>query len=160
MQKMCVFFIVIFFSFTLVSSEILVDGRDKFAYSALPSFMKGYELYSWQENEKWHFTLITGTRHIKSAEEIYSNDESINDVWVKLKAVGISEMKRLLSRIPDGEFIMWHDDRFISGKNDRMPPISYPGYGIINDIEMVCDQFGLMLDGFYSKRLCFDEIKM
>jgi hypothetical protein len=27
----------------------------------LPHSMKGYELYSWQADEQWHFTLITGT---------------------------------------------------------------------------------------------------
>jgi hypothetical protein len=38
--------------------------------SALPGSMKGYELYSWQDKDGWHFTLITGTDRSKTLEEI------------------------------------------------------------------------------------------
>ena len=31
------------------------------AAGQLPHSMKGYELYLWQDNGQWHFTLITGT---------------------------------------------------------------------------------------------------
>jgi len=35
----------------------------------LPSSMKGYELYSWQEEGQWHFTLVTGTNRNKTLSE-------------------------------------------------------------------------------------------
>jgi hypothetical protein len=34
----------------------------------LPRSFKGYELYSWEEEGQWHFTLITGTDRTKTIE--------------------------------------------------------------------------------------------
>jgi len=51
----------------------------------LPRSMKGYELYSWQEQGQWHFTLITGTNRNKQLEEIISDGNTVSeDGWVKI----------------------------------------------------------------------------
>ena len=43
----------------------------------LPKSMKGYELYSWQQNGKWRFTLVTGTDRDKTLDEIISGEEQV-----------------------------------------------------------------------------------
>jgi hypothetical protein len=74
----------------------------------LPHSMKGYELYSWPENGQWHFTLITGTNRNKTLEEITSGDNIISeDEWVRMHVVGVDEIKTVLSRLPQNEYIFW-----------------------------------------------------
>ena len=60
----------------------------------LPHSMKGYELYSWEEDAQWHFTLITGTNRTKTMEEITSNEDYISVTgWVKIQVVGADAIK-------------------------------------------------------------------
>jgi hypothetical protein len=74
----------------------------------LPHSMKGYELYSWQENGLWHFTLITGTNRNKTLEEIISEANiTSEDGWVQIHVVGEDAIKTVLSRLPDNEEIFW-----------------------------------------------------
>jgi hypothetical protein len=74
----------------------------------LPHSMKGYELYSWQEQNQWHFTLITGTNRNKTLEEIISNVNTISeDGWVQIHVVGVDAIKTVLSRLPQNEEILW-----------------------------------------------------
>ena len=74
----------------------------------LPHSMKGYELYSWQENGQWHFTLITGTNRNKTLDEIVSNANIISeDGWVQIHVVGVDAIKTVLSRLPQNEEIFW-----------------------------------------------------
>jgi hypothetical protein len=46
------------------------SGR-AFAQSAKTSF-KGWEVYSWQENDKWFFAMMMGTNRLKTCAEIKS----------------------------------------------------------------------------------------
>jgi len=74
----------------------------------LPYSMKGYELYSWQEDSQWHFTLITGTNRNKTLEEIISTVDIISeDGGVRIHVVGVDAIKTVLSRIPHSEEILW-----------------------------------------------------
>ena len=51
----------------------------------LPHSMKGYELYSWQVGDDWHFTLITGTNRLKTLEEITLGEDVVTpDGWESL----------------------------------------------------------------------------
>ena len=57
---------------------------------ALPSSMKGYELYSWPVEDEWHFTLITGTNRLKTVEEITSGEDVIDpEGWVRISVTGV-----------------------------------------------------------------------
>ena len=78
------------------------------AVDALPHSMKGYELYSWLEDNQWRFTLITGTNRNKTLEEIVSdvNNASENN-WVNVHAVGVDAIKSTLSRLPQNEDVVW-----------------------------------------------------
>jgi hypothetical protein len=74
----------------------------------LPHGMKGYELYSWQEEDEWHFTLISGTNRAKATAEIVAPIYIVSeDGWVQLHVVGLDEIKDVLGRLPTGESIYW-----------------------------------------------------
>ena len=56
----------------------------------LPHSMKGYELYSWSEDGKWRFTLITGTNRNKTLEEIVSEQDFISENgWINVHSADI-----------------------------------------------------------------------
>ncbi len=92
--------------------------------SALPSSMKGYELYSWQENSGWHFILITGTDRNKTLEEITSSEYFISETgWVNIHCKGEEAIKTALGRVPPGEWVSWRDGAFVSnGGMLTLPP--------------------------------------
>jgi hypothetical protein len=78
------------------------------AVDELPHSMKGYELYSWSEDSQWHFTLITGTNRNKTLEEIISNEDVISEAgWVQIHVVGVDAIKAVLSKLHQGEEILW-----------------------------------------------------
>jgi hypothetical protein len=73
-----------------------------------PHSMKGYELYSWQQDGQWHFTLITGTNRNKTLEEIISPSNTVTeDGWVQIHVVSVDEIKAVLARMPQGEEVYW-----------------------------------------------------
>lgn len=91
---------------------------------SLPQSFKGYELYSWQEESDWCFTLITGTNRNKTAEEILSPEPLVTaDGWVQIQVLGVDELKATLSRVPQGEYVVWFD-RFYGegGEAITLPP--------------------------------------
>ncbi len=90
----------------------------------LPRSMKGYELYSWQEDDEWHFTLITGTNRNKTVDEVLSREPLVTtEGWVHIHVIGIDELKATLNRVPEGEHIMWFE-RFHGqgGESITLPP--------------------------------------
>jgi len=96
------------------------------AVDELPHSMKGYELYSWLEDDQWHFTLITGTNRIKTIEEINSKGDVISETgWVKIQVVGADAIKDVLSRLPEGESVFWCDELHIGQSTEtdlQLPP--------------------------------------
>jgi hypothetical protein len=86
----------------------LVNNLSISEVNELPRSLKGYELYSWTEDGKWHFTLITGTNRNKTLEEIISKEDFISEAgWVKVHVVGVDAIEAALSKLPQNEFIMW-----------------------------------------------------
>ena len=84
----------------------LIDKLSITKIDKLPHSMKGYELYSWEEDNQWHFTLITGTNRTKTMEEITSREDFISETgWVKIRVVGADAIKDILSRLPQGESV-------------------------------------------------------
>jgi hypothetical protein len=95
--------------------------------NTLPHAMKGYELYSWLEDGKWRFTLITGTNRNKTPEEIFSRDDFISEAgWVNVHAAGIDGIKAVLSKLPRQEFVTWlgnlREEPSVSGRKAQLPP--------------------------------------
>jgi hypothetical protein len=91
---------------------------------ALPQSFKGYELYSWQQDAEWHFTLITGTNRNKTIEEVLSPVPLVvSDGWVHIHAVGVEEITAALSRLPVGEHVFWFSEFYgEGGKAITLPP--------------------------------------
>jgi len=111
----------------------------------LSSSMKGYELYSWQEKGEWHFTLITGTNRNKFIEEIVSEEDIISEVgWIKVHAVGVSEIKAVLAKLPQGESIFWSVGLMGAVGNSDMV-MEHPPQSIIDEMEGFANGLGLVL---------------
>ena len=74
----------------------------------LPQSMKGYELYSWLQNDQWNYTLITGTNRDKTTEEIVTAGYTVNtDGWVNIHVAGLNSIEQVISLLPAGEFVTW-----------------------------------------------------
>jgi len=86
----------------------LITKLSIMAVHELPHSMKGYELYSWLEDSRWHFTLITGTNRNKTLEEIISNEDFISEAgWVNIHVIGEDATKTVLSKLPQNEYVFW-----------------------------------------------------
>jgi hypothetical protein len=108
----------------------------------LPRSMKGYELYSWEEDNQWHFTLITGTNRTKTMEEITSEDDYVSKTgWVKIHVVGADAIKDVLSQLPQGEPVFWCDELHI-GQTAEID-LKLPPGPIVDTIREYAEQCGL-----------------
>jgi len=112
----------------------------------LPHSTKGYELYSWQENNEWHFTLTTGTNRVKSLEEIISNENTVEaGGWVKISVQGIEAIQKALSGLPQHEAIFWADKSWLERAQVQAGPIMLPPQETIDVVQEYCKQLGLEL---------------
>jgi hypothetical protein len=89
--------------------------------------MKGYELYSWQDNGAWKFALLVGTNREKSLEEIKSAETVFS---------GLEELISALERMPEGQYVIW------SSKET----LSFPPEEIIEQVAKICEERGLILN--------------
>ena len=112
----------------------------------LPHSMKGYELYSWQADVEWHFTLVTGTNRLKSLEEITSGADTVSaDGWVRISVQGVDALKSLLRRLPEHEEILWIGKQWRERALVDAGNLGVPAGVITNVIEEHCRQLGLEL---------------
>jgi len=104
----------------------LMDRLSITSVEELPGSFKGYELYSWEEEGRWHFTLITGTNRVKTVEEITTEEDFVSETgWVKLQVVGADAIRDVLRRLPEGESVFWCDELHIGQSTEtdfRLPP--------------------------------------
>jgi hypothetical protein len=112
----------------------------------LPRSFKGYELYSWEEEGQWHFTLITGTNRIKTIEEITSKGDFISETgWVRVQVIGVNAIRSVLSKLHQGEEIVW----LARPRSGQTPPgdvaLMFPPEQIIDSIKEHAEQSGLDL---------------
>jgi hypothetical protein len=131
------------------SNSTSVIGKtmpSKAVETKLPHSMKGYELYSWQTYNIWHFTLITGTNRLKGIEEITSGDNSITpDGWVRVSVEGIDAIKAVLSRLPQHEAIFWINRQWLERVHTQIGDIVLPPKEIIDDLKQYCKELDLEL---------------
>ena len=104
----------------------LINKLSITAIDKLPQSSKGYELYSWEQDNQWHFTLITGTNRTKTMEEITSGEDYISETgWVKIHVIGVDAIKDVLGRLPQSESVFWCDELHIgqtTETNLQLPP--------------------------------------
>lgn len=109
----------------------------------VPHSMKGYELYSWPEGNKWYFSMLLGTNRTKTYSEVVSNIPSEIHVGT---VTGTDNLKLVLARFPENEFITWMGRGWLQScwgsnyENLQLPPQKY-----IDDISQYCDQKKLNL---------------
>jgi len=121
----------------------LINKLSITAVNELPYSMKGYELYSWSEDSQWHFTLITGTNRNKTLEEIISNEDFISEAgWVQIHVAGVDAIKAVLSKLHEGEEILW-----LAGLREKTEQtninIQLPPETTIDNIKEYAEGFGL-----------------
>jgi hypothetical protein len=107
----------------------------------LPHSMKGYELYSWQQDEEWHFTLITGTNRNKTTGEIIEPSNTVTaDGWVQIHVIGLDAVKTIIGKVPEDEWVSW-----MSGPLDTLTGITFarPDADTVADIQDYALQHGL-----------------
>jgi hypothetical protein len=81
------------------------DGGQPHVVSAqpLPSSLKGYELYAWDEGPAPRFTLITGTNREKTLDEITRKNVDIRqDGFALINSSGWDDLQRVLALVPRG----------------------------------------------------------
>ena len=112
----------------------------------LPASFKGYELYSWNEDNCWHFTLITGTNRNKTMEEITSKKDYVSEAgWVKVQVVGADAIKEVLGRLPRGESVFWSGELHIEQTSPTNISLQLPPAQIVADVQSYTLQSGLNL---------------
>jgi hypothetical protein len=124
----------------------LITGLSIMEVNALPRSLKGYELYSWLGGDQWHFTLITGTNRNKTLEEIISKEDFISESgWVRIHVTGVDALKTVLSKLHQGEEIIWlakpRLEKMQQGDINFMPPPAI----IIDSIKEYAGQYSLNL---------------
>ncbi len=88
--------------------------------------MKGYELYSWQKESQWYFSVLIGTNREKTLAEIQAPE-------ARLK--GIEELQPLLESIPAGQFVTWLS----------RAALVFPPEEMVTQVQEICKRQGLEL---------------
>jgi len=115
----------------------------------LPQSMKGYELYSWLQDNQWNYTLITGTNRDKTTQEIVTAGYMVNvDGWVNIHVIGLNALEQIISLLPAGEFVTW-----LSGPRSDDPQyaidFALPPADDVAVIKTYADQHSLNLNVFF-----------
>lgn len=67
----------------------------------------GFELYSWNANNKQYYTLVTTTNRIKSREEIMSKVSFEEEFYIRYTTDNLDELIQTLTRIPENQSVVW-----------------------------------------------------
>jgi hypothetical protein len=92
--------------------------------------MKGWELYSWQKDGEWLFSLLEGTNREKSRAEIQAPDATLD---------GIDALQTALELIAPGQYVTWWSPSWVKGG------LAFPSDEMIAEVERICDQRKLEL---------------
>ena len=91
--------------------------------------MKGWELYSWQNQKSWKFSVLIGTNRNKKLEEIKAPEVVLHS---------LKELERALFELAKGEYITWFNPLEFS-------ELSLPPVATIKEIRRWCKALGLHL---------------
>lgn len=101
--------------------------------------MKGYELYSWKVNGRWHYTVLAGTNRARSYDEITSKDNERN---------GIAALKDELKKLPRGTEVFWMSAAHTGVAKPQAkgsPILELPSRQRIKRIKADCEKLGIRL---------------
>lgn len=112
----------------------------------MPKSMKGYELYSWQTDSGWVYTLTTGTNRNKSFEEITApGNLTDGDGLIKVTVVSIEDLMILLKRLPSGEEVFWSGINLSGEVKEGTLYFSYPPEEQISTILRLAEETGIIV---------------
>ena len=111
----------------------------------LPRATKGYELYSWHVNREWYFSLLTGTNHTKSYEEITAGENVVGDAWVKVTVRDVCDLLAVLDQLPPGTHLVWTGPRAQRGRGIKPGDLALPSRSTRAEVEERCRELGLHL---------------
>lgn len=110
---------------SLRQSGKLVNGMSFTLIDELPRSMKGYELYSWLENNEWQFKLITGTNRTKTLREIVNKTDEISE-FVDIHVTGMETVLTLLNKLPEEESVFWGTGLRVGDTSGSDVVLEYP----------------------------------
>jgi hypothetical protein len=87
--------------------------------------MKGWELYSWQKDGEWLFSLLEGTNREKSRAEIQAPEVTLE---------GIDALQTGLELIAPGQYVTWWSPSWVEAG------LAFPSDEMIAEVERICDQ--------------------
>jgi hypothetical protein len=118
---------------------------------ALPHSMKGYELYSWyEENEdQWSYTLVTGTNRLKTVKEFRAREYFVHpDGWVSITVRDNGALKTILRRLLEGEQVTWIGAEWleqVGAEEEMVETMRLPDPETVAEIEAFCRELGVDL---------------
>jgi hypothetical protein len=101
--------------------------------------LKGYELYSWQRDGKWYYSLLPATNRSKTYQEIMSE---------QVARQGTKAIRAELSKLQRGETVIWKSEGSpgIEKPADRNHlRLSHPKGKKVRKIMKHCESLGLKL---------------
>jgi hypothetical protein len=102
---------------------------DSVAQNTPKHAMKGFELYGWQEQGSWRFSLLVGTNRNKQLEEIKAPAVVLQN---------LEELERKLAALDKGESITWLN-------TSRIPGLSLAPLAMVQEVRRCCKKLGLVL---------------
>ena len=130
-------FILILLLFECTKDKTPISPHEN-AWTMLPHSMKGWELYSWLNENKWEYSILTGTNRLKSYNEVISGD---------LVADSLDSLKLILNRLQEGEAITWLGRVWLERcwQKDYYN-LSLPPEEILNEVKQYCNYHNLILE--------------
>jgi hypothetical protein len=110
----------------------------------IPTPFKGWELYSFERDGEWHYTLIFGTNRMKWMDELIFEDDTPeeNEVYHR---IGTGEIISLLGRLMVDADIFWSTGIGINTATASGVALALPPDDIIEAISHYASEFGLDL---------------
>ena len=109
---------------------------------SIPLSFKGYELYSWKENDLWQFTLIYGTNRNKFSDEIMSKENVTSD-HIKITVTGVDALKDLLAKLEKGEYVTWVVGQIKADGKEIYTKFDLPPRAVVEEIQDYSSNQGL-----------------
>jgi hypothetical protein len=110
---------------------VKMNGGKTTASESSERAFKGMELYSWQEQDSWRYSLLEGTNRSKSIDEITAASVTIP---------GNHELETRLSQLAPGETVVW--TRPQAGDN---ADFAYPDLETLQQLVEFCQSRGVAL---------------
>jgi len=114
--------------------------RDSF-----PDSQKGYELYSWESDGEWIFTLTTGTNRSKSFEEITSTETKLEDEYIKITVNSTDDLVTLIERLPAGVDLLWSGINLSGEVEEGTMYFTYPPDEVMDRVVEAAVEQGVQL---------------